>query len=760
MVSPDLARFEQFTPAEVYRDLFKAISPFIGDRQDEKGQIPYTEEILDPTHKLFPVEIKAVINLLWHCDRYMQTRQEKELVRRAAALSLIAHQQQYRDSTDPYSTHAFWVANEMVERYQLDAVTVASALLHDTFEETELRSVIERSMPAEVVETVDALSKAKGGKQRKEIIVEENRLRVINSLLDNPRVAIIKIFDRLHNMKTLAFKKGGRVKRLSIIDETNQIYVPLAKRLGLFREAEELDEWCLRNLSKSHDAFAESIKVAVAEYSKRVSPESIIEEVPDIKRRIEDSSVKLHCRLPGVNDIYRRIGKIRKLTDSDFYFNIDAELLHFTAEFDKKNWVKEALSFINDLMLNGLAIEEKFDLAAFQQDLANNLIDSASVNFQRIRDGVRFRLNIFPKIFYDREQLPLTDMYYRRAPLKLEEEEKRLLSLSPSSSEFKRLAAIRKHEALKQLLNEIIRRYEPGKSLQFPRLLEPRLPQGFMRVVGVNEKKEAQPWPIAKGATVLDYAADIFTKSWPNVRVVYVRKNGDWTPVPFDYILSEREEIHIPPPKEEEEYSYDPVWIHCFRTNTEEPVRVRRKILGIVEREKEERIYEMKNRVIALGQRLINRLGSTYYEQPIRVGLHYAMDVIKKTYYQITSSEFLYKVGLGYVSGGLLEEVARALAETNRKVGSFSVIFKKDRAGLADAVFSIIASRGISMLGNESHSIDGGYSFIDFYLTPADTEQAEEIITAILSNKKCQQLELVGIDFATLDKHIQADVKK
>ena len=164
-----------------------------------------------------------------------------EIVRRAYIFSAKEHKGQVRASGEPYLTHPLEVANILADM-KMDAVTVSIGLLHDVVEDT-LTSLenIEEMFGAETAHVVDALTKISqihfASSEQKQA---ENFRKMLLAMSDDIRVIVIKLADRLHNMRTLRYLKADR--REAIAGETLEIYAPLAHRLGMGKIRGELED--------------------------------------------------------------------------------------------------------------------------------------------------------------------------------------------------------------------------------------------------------------------------------------------------------------------------------------------------------------------------------------------------------------------------------------------------------------------------------------------------------------------------------------
>ena len=165
----------------------------------------------------------------------------KDLINRAFVIAEIAHQNQKRRSGDPYISHPLEVAKILTE-YRLDDSTIITALLHDTIEDTKLTlKEVRGEFGEEIASLVDGLTKiGKLDLFTKEAEQAENFRKLILAMSNDVRVLIVKLADRLHNMRTINFLPEE--KQQIIAKETIEVYAPLSGRLGIHSLKEELEE--------------------------------------------------------------------------------------------------------------------------------------------------------------------------------------------------------------------------------------------------------------------------------------------------------------------------------------------------------------------------------------------------------------------------------------------------------------------------------------------------------------------------------------
>jgi GTP diphosphokinase / guanosine-3',5'-bis(diphosphate) 3'-diphosphatase len=217
-------------------------------------------------------------------------------VERAYELAGKAHEGQVRKSGDPFITHPLNVAT-IVAGFGMDEVTVAAALLHDSVEDTELTLVdVEREMGYEIASLIDGVTKLDKIKYRSaEQTRAENLRKMIVATAKDLRVLLIKIADRLHNMRTLAPLKPE--KRKLIATETLQIYAPLAHRLGMYVVKWELEDLAFEELHrKRFDEIATLVHQRQPERERLVDDvcDQILEKLREVKIKAEVSGRPKH----------------------------------------------------------------------------------------------------------------------------------------------------------------------------------------------------------------------------------------------------------------------------------------------------------------------------------------------------------------------------------------------------------------------------------------------------------------------------------
>jgi len=223
----------------------------------------------------------------WGPAAELPDRLDRELLARAYRFSEKAHSGQTRRSGEPYVTHCVEVAKILAE-LQLDTVTVASGLIHDVVEDTNVTVAdVEREFGSEVAGIVDGLTKIAslpfGTSQERQV---ENYRKLLLSIAKDARVILIKLADRLHNMRTLEHLPAEKRARIAL--ETRDLYAPLAHRFGMARV-----RWELEDLAFKHIETEEYKKLAKLVAQKRGERETLIAQLREpLERELKRAGIK------------------------------------------------------------------------------------------------------------------------------------------------------------------------------------------------------------------------------------------------------------------------------------------------------------------------------------------------------------------------------------------------------------------------------------------------------------------------------------
>ena len=246
---------------------------------------------------------------------------DKILLRRAFEISVDAHKTMRRKSGEPYILHPLAVAKICVEEIGLGIRSTICALLHDTVEDTDVTlDDVQREFGPEITKIVDGLTKISTVMDANISQQAENFKKILLTLTDDPRVILIKLADRLHNMRTMDSMK--REKQLKISSETVYVYAPLAHRMGLYAIKTEMEDLSMKYLEPDTYRF-------------------IAQKLNDTRRE----------RTRYINDFIRPLKD--KLEKADFQFEIVGR-------------PKSIHSIWNKMKKKGVSFEEVYDLFAIR----------------------------------------------------------------------------------------------------------------------------------------------------------------------------------------------------------------------------------------------------------------------------------------------------------------------------------------------------------------------------------------------------------
>ena len=230
--------------------------------------------------------VNAYRKLLRH-SKSIVSKSDTINIKKAFRISLEAHKEVRRKSGEPYILHPINVAQICVQEIGLGATSIIAALLHDVVEDTDLTiKFIEKNFGDNVARICDGLTKISGVFTPGSSIQSENFKKMLLTLVDDMRVILIKLADRLHNMRTL--ESMSRKGQLKISSETIYVYSPLAHRLGLYSIKSELDDLYLKYTDKRSFNYI-SNKLRDTKYSRDKFIKSFIRP---INKKLKDLDLK------------------------------------------------------------------------------------------------------------------------------------------------------------------------------------------------------------------------------------------------------------------------------------------------------------------------------------------------------------------------------------------------------------------------------------------------------------------------------------
>lgn len=244
----------------------------------------------------------------------LKTYNEEEVISitKAYEFAKNLHDGQFRQSGEPYISHPVNVAYILADMHA-DRDTVIAGLLHDTLEDTHIcKNDIEREFGSDVAKLVDGVTKiSRMNFSTKDDQNYANTRKIITGITDDVRIIIVKLADRLHNMRTLEFKSDEKQKENSL--ETMEIFVPLAYCIGAYRIKSELEDLSLSYLKPDVYKNIEQMKFDIEICSK----DCLNEMLYNIHNILCDNNIsnEIKVRTKNIYGIYKRLSEGNKISD-------------------------------------------------------------------------------------------------------------------------------------------------------------------------------------------------------------------------------------------------------------------------------------------------------------------------------------------------------------------------------------------------------------------------------------------------------------
>ena len=265
-------------------------------------------------------------------------------LKRAYEMAVHGHRFQRRKSGEPYILHPIEVARIAFEEMGLGPTAIICAILHDVVEDTEytLKDITKGFNP-KVVRIVDGLTKL-DGLYNVESLQAENFKKVLSTLVEDVRVILIKMCDRIHNLRTIG--SMPRHKQLKIAAETSYIYIPLAHRLGLYKIKTEFQDLCLKinepvvysNLTQKISESATDRKEYIEAFIKPMTAKLDELHIP----------YRTQSRIKAISSIYNKI-KTKKIPFNEIYDIFAVRIIIDTPTEKEKSFCWQVYSIITDV---------------------------------------------------------------------------------------------------------------------------------------------------------------------------------------------------------------------------------------------------------------------------------------------------------------------------------------------------------------------------------------------------------------------------
>ena len=231
---------------------------------------------------------------------------DRRMIRQAFEMAADAHKTMRRKSGEPYILHPLAVARICVEEIGLGVRSTICSLLHDTVEDTDVTlDDVQREFGSEIAKIVDGLTKISNVVDVNASQQAENFRKILLTLTDDPRVILIKLSDRLHNMRTMDSMK--QEKQLKISSETIYVYAPLAHRMGLYNIKTEMEDLAMKYLEpQTYKEIAKKLAETKRERSKFIN-----EFIKPLQTKLEKGAFdfEIYGRPKSIHSIWNKMKK-------------------------------------------------------------------------------------------------------------------------------------------------------------------------------------------------------------------------------------------------------------------------------------------------------------------------------------------------------------------------------------------------------------------------------------------------------------------
>lgn len=526
------------------------------------------------------------------------SEEDKKLIRKAFDVSVDAHKTQRRKSGEPYIFHPIAVAKIVASKIGLDATSIASALLHDVVEDTEYTIEDMNELFGETVaQIVKGLTKISHISRDNDVSLQaENFRKMLLTLHDDPRVILIKIADRLHNMQTM--ESMPQYKQEKIASETLYIYAPLAHRIGLYNIKEELEDLGLK-YTKPKRYFSIFNKI---EESKEEQKEYIASFGKIIKEALDKEAINCYIkgRPKSIFSIYKKM-KSKDISYEEVYDKFAIRVIYSCPPEQEKFLAWKIYSIVTD---------------HFQP------------NPTRLRDWIST-----PKSTgYEALHITVMGPKSRWVEVQIRSERMHEIAEKGYAAHFKYKHGEQKEQGLEGWLNHLQEVLENGDSNAVDFVEDFKLDLYTKEIMVFTPNGELKSLP--KGATPLDFAFAIHSEVGMHTRGAKVNNKI----VPLNYKLKSGDSVEI---ITAENASPSPSWLD-YATTT----RALSKIKSAL-RESKRKIGDEGKEIL---QRKLKQLKITLNEEVTNELVNYFK--VK------TSLDIFYQVGTGEINNMMLKDFA------------------------------------------------------------------------------------------------------
>ena len=533
------------------------------------------------------------------------TEEDKKLIRKAFDVAVDAHKDQRRKSGEAYIFHPIAVAKIVASEIGLGATSIASALLHDVVEDTDITvDDIERMFNPKIAQIVDGLTKIAQVKTDQEISMQaENFRKMLLTLNDDVRVILIKIADRLHNMQTM--ESMVDYKQAKIASETLYIYAPLAHRLGLYNIKNQLEDLGLK-------------------YTEPAVYNDIVSKMKETKEE-QDAYIK------SISDILKS--------------SLDAENIQYTI----KGRPKSIYSIRRKMLAQGVSFDEVYDKFALRIIYKSDQHDEKFIAWKiysivtdhyrpspsRLRDWISS-----PKST-GYEALHITVMGPKGRWVEIQVRSERMDEVAEKGYaahyKYKQGGATEEHglETWLNLLKEALENTS-GNAVDF--VEDFKLNLYAKEIYVFTPKGEIKSLP--KGATSLDFAFSIHSEI--GIRTRGTRVNGKL--VPLNHVLNSGDQVEVITSPNQKP---NPHWLDYVTT-----ARAKNKIKNV--------LNESTKKIAEDGKELLTRK-----LRHLKITLNESIVNELVNYFKLkTSLDLFYRVGVGTIDNQQLKDYAALKSNT------------------------------------------------------------------------------------------------
>ena len=551
-----------------------------------------TNTDLEEENKAIAREYKELLRISYQT----LSDEDKKLIRLAFDTAVDAHKNQRRKSGEPYIFHPIAVAKIVASQIGLDAIAIASALLHDVVEDTDYTiEDMERLFGKTVAHIVEGLTKISSMSRENDISLQaENFRKLLLTMNDDVRVILIKIADRLHNMQTM--DSMADYKQAKIASETLYIYAPIAHRIGLYNIKTELEDLALKYTDpERYNSILNKMEESKEEQQEYIEAFTKIVETSLTQQKID---YYIKGRPKSIYSIYRKM---------------ESQGVSFEEVYDK---------FAIRIIYKSEPAEEKF----LAWKIYSIVTDHFRPNPTRLRDWISS-----PKST-GYEALHITVMGPKGKWVEVQIRSERMHEIAEQgyAAHFKYKHGDQKEEGIEMWLNRLQEVFENSEANAVDFVEDFKLNLYSKEIFVFTPNGEIKSLP--KGATPLDFAFSIHTGVGLKTRGAKVNNKL----VPLNYVLKSGETVEI---ITAENAKPTKNWLNYATT-----AKARSKIKNALKEEtkavaaegKEILVRKLKQLKITLNEEVMNELVSYFKTK--------------------TSLDIYYQAGTGEISNQMLKE--------------------------------------------------------------------------------------------------------